>query len=139
MIRAKMFYGCLSLLLFPLAVLAGISQLYRGANLLVLSILIILSLMLVFLMGRDIWSLRVRILPLWADIAISVIALGSFAALIAIREAGIMVWNLSYLAIPITLVAISIALVSAITEYKKHVRVYFGMRSFSFRPNEPHR
>jgi hypothetical protein len=138
MIRAMWFYGGISLLLIPLEALSIALHLRDGVNLVTLLIIFALSLLIAMAICKDIWNLRVRLFPLWADIAMAVAAFGSFAALIAIREAGVLVWNLSYLSVPMLVVSISIAAVSAATESKKHVRVYFGARTFSFRPNEPH-
>lgn len=99
-----------------------------------LSLLGILSIasLLAWITARDIWFLRDRVSPLWVDIFVYVIALGTLAAIIFLRESGIYVWDTIYLDALFIWYSVSIAAVSWITEKRKGVRIYIGARKYRF-------
>ena len=85
-----------------------------------------------WLVGRDIWALRVRHSPLWLDILGYVVALGGLGVLIYLRESKIFVWDTIYLEVFFVSLCSEIAAVAWITEARKNVRIYVDARVLIF-------
>lgn len=84
------------------------------------------------LLGRDIWRLTVRRDPLWKDLLAVAAAIVAFAVLILVREAGIWLWPFAAGdALALSMLA-TMAVVTALTERRKKVRVYAFARHFAY-------
>jgi hypothetical protein len=85
-----------------------------------------------WVIGRDIWALRVRHSPLWVDIAMYILVLGGLGGAIFLREAGIYVWNTVYLDAFVVWLCVQVVAIAWATEKTKRVRVYLGARRLVF-------
>jgi hypothetical protein len=90
-----------------------------------------------WIVGRDIWALRVRHNPLWLDVLGYVIALGGLGVLIYLRESTIFVWDTIYIDIFFVLLCSEIAAVAWITEARKGVHVGVRVLVFIHEPSSP--
>jgi hypothetical protein len=88
------------------------------------------------LFSRDIWKLVVRCNPVWKDWVFGILAITVLVALIYLRESGIWRWSFaSGDALALSLL-VTMALVTVLTEHRKHVRVYAFARHFTFVPRQ---
>lgn len=84
------------------------------------------------LFSRDIWKLVVRRNPLWKDLLAVAITVAVFIALVLLREFGIWLWSFAAGdALALSMLA-TMAVVTALTERTKRVRVYAFARHFAF-------
>lgn len=103
-----------------------------SANWTNLCVSILIGSAVAWVIGRDIWALRVRHSPLWLDIAMYSLVLGSLGAAIFLRETGIYVWNTAYLDAFFVWLCAQIVIIASVTEKSKRVRVYLGARRLVF-------
>lgn len=84
------------------------------------------------LFSRSIWKLAVNRNPLWKDLLAVAAAIAAFAVLILVRESGIWLWPFATGdALALSMLA-TMAVVTALTERMKNVRVYAFARHFAF-------
>ncbi len=84
------------------------------------------------LFSRDIWRLTVRRNPLWKDLLAVAIAVAVFIALVLLREFGVWLWSFAAGdALALSMLA-TMAVVTALAERMKKVRVYAFARHFAY-------
>ncbi len=94
--------------------------------------LCILALCVTLYAGRKIWLLDSRKGPLWIDVLLWTLAAGGLTALVFVREALAVKFNLIYVSLPILVVNAGLGAICFVTEARKRVSIYMGPRSFVF-------
>jgi hypothetical protein len=130
--RAIWIFSFLPAIIIFLSIFKAILKPPSTPNSLYLLALWSIATLLAWIVGRDIWALRVRVWPGWIEALLYTVSLGGLAVLIFLRESGIYVWNTIYLDVPFVWCSVLIAVVAWLTEKRKGVRVYLGARRLRF-------